>query len=395
MKQRPKAFWIILTAGIILRLILVFALPLYPEETFLPGYNDEPMHLNYVRYIAENKRLPVWTEEESKANPLVDEFPQSPLYYVIAAPAYRLGEWIKPGGGIIGARMVSVLFGVAGSLIVYWICLKIIGKRRAALAGMAFVTFSPNMALFTSLVTNDSLLYCLSALSFASIIALREFVGGSLRQIKTGLVLGLAVWAKISALSLYPLAWLVVGEETRWRDAWRARLRVFIAVGVVILPLVVWNLVQYGQFIPTVSITTPEESRGIGGAGVEHPVTAITCLARTAAQPLEQVWGSIPEKLMTTIWVVIGAIGLSVGALSLKHSPSRWLIFWGLLFPVAALIFYNFRFFQIEARLLFPAMAPLAVIVAAGMSRLKIPIGWQCVIWGAPLIVVFGNKIMR
>ncbi len=392
MTRKPKTLWVIIVAGVIIRLFLVFSIPLYPEQTFLPGYNDEPMHLNYVRHLAEEKSWPIWDAEASKLTTLVDEFPQPPLYYLIATPAYQLGEWISAGGGLFGARLVSLFFGIVTSLIIYWICKQMLGDRRGARAGLAFATFSPNLVVFSSLVTNDSLLFCLSALAFGSIVFAYKGIGGAVRQVKTGLFLAIAVWAKMSALAMLPLVWFATGRVPREGEAWQARLRTGLTAVALILPLFVWNIAHYGQVVPTVSIYTPEESGNIG-TGFEHPVKAVAYLARTAAQPFDQVWGSIPEKGTTILWLSMCAGVFLFGLWHLRDMEVRWLVLSGFALPVIALIYYNFRFFQIEARLLAPAVASVAIIIAAGMRRLSIPVGWQCVIWGSPLIVTISWRL--
>ncbi len=386
MSNQPNTFWIILAAGLILRLFFVVNLPLFPDENPLPGYNDEPMHLNYVRYVAEKMRWPVWTDAESHANPLIDEFPQPPLYYAIAAPAFKLGEWFTEGGGLYGARLISLLFGVATSLVAYWICGKVLEDTRGGLAGMAFVTFSPNLVIFSSLVSNDSMLFCLSAMAFASILLMRENSGSTTKQTQSGLLLGVAVWAKMSALALLPLTWFAIRRERPQNSTFLARWGSLTIAIITIIPLIIWNLTHYGEIVPTVSVYTPEECGFVGGGGIFHPITAVAYLARTAVQPFEQVWGSVPEKLITIFWCIMGMIVFVVGVTKLRNSQSKWLVLWGVALPVLALVAYNFRFFQIEARLLAPAVASISIIVAAGLNRLKIPIGWQCVIWGAPLV---------
>lgn len=388
MTRQPTSFWLVLISGILLRVFIALKLPLYSADNPANGYNDEPMHLNYIRYISEWRRLPVWTEAESRVDPLIDEFPQPPVYYVIATPAYKFAESLNAGSGLVGARLVSIFFGIIAALIVYWVCQKLLNDRTSSLAGFVFMLFSPNPVIFSSIVTNDSALMAFSSLSFASILLVRNNVGGSIRQIKTGLLAGTAVWMKMSAVSLIPLLWFGSGKGSPAPNAWIQRERAFVIALAVISPLIVWNLAHYGQLIPTVSIYTPEEIN-VTTVGVKQPVAALIYLARSSCQPIQQVWGGLIEKTLTSLWLLFGAIFFSAGIWSMRKSEERWLLLTGLALPFMALMIYNFRFFQIEARLLAPASAPISVLIAAGMSRLRIPVGWQCLIWGAPLAVIF------
>ncbi|GAG30145.1 unnamed protein product, partial [marine sediment metagenome] len=84
---------------------------------------DEPAHYNYIKYLAENSRLPVlqmgdyphdYLEEikakhfppEMSIEPLRYEFHQPPLYYILATIVYKLFA-----GRLLPLRLVSVLLG--------------------------------------------------------------------------------------------------------------------------------------------------------------------------------------------------------------------------------------------------------------------------------------------
>lgn len=383
MPDRPPAFWIILSAGFLIRLALLLTLPLYPEENSLPGYNDEPLHLAYVKHINEHWSWPVWTQTASDSTNLVDEYPQPPLYYLLAAPLYRLSQVISADAGLIGARITSLICGMITLYLIYTVGYIATLNVQTALAAVGFAAFSPNTVIFSSLVTNDALLMLLSALVFIMLfdqLVNKDSVG------RAGIAIGLAIWAKMSALTLLPLVFLW-GREQPKRTKWQARKRVLFFAGLIATPLILWNFIHYGQVVPTLSIYTPEESGAIRDGGWLRPLMSLTYLARTASQPMQQIWGTSPEKLSSLLWVTGLGAALWVGMLGLFSLKNKSLIIWGILLPFTALMIYNIRYYQIEARLLLPALAPLSILVALGSVKLRVPLIVQCLFWLMPLVL--------
>ncbi|MFQ5814293.1 MAG: glycosyltransferase family 39 protein, partial [Anaerolineae bacterium] len=131
---------------------------------------DEPAHYNYVKYLAENYRLPVLRMgdyphdylEEIKANrfppemsiePLRYEFHQPPLYYVLAAVVYKLFA-----GKLLPLRLLSVLLGCCLLWVAYHVAKEIFpGDEALALGATAFVAFVPMHIAITAAVNNDTL----------------------------------------------------------------------------------------------------------------------------------------------------------------------------------------------------------------------------------------------
>jgi 4-amino-4-deoxy-L-arabinose transferase-like glycosyltransferase len=373
---RDRTFLGLLATGILFRVILLLFIPLYPENSPLPGYNDEPMHLQYVREIASTGRIPVWTEQESRSNPLIDEYPQSPLYYLLAALPYKLGETIRQGWGIYCVRFLSVMLGILGALFVRLAAFRFSNNLQVADSAFAFALLSPNMVLFTSIVTNDAALIALSGIAFFCIFRFELGTGSDRKWWRLGSVLATSVWAKISGISLLPLGFFaglgLAGKTLNWKEG----ARILGMSLVICAPLFGWNYWHYGSLVPTTSIYTPAETLGLSEGGLYHPVMAIKYFLRTAAQPLEGAWGGGAEKMTTVIWVATFGGLLLIGWRELLRSKKRGyqLIFYGLALSLLALAAYNFRFFQMEARLLAPAAAPVSIMIAYGAERVGLPV---------------------
>jgi hypothetical protein len=247
---------------------------------------DEAGHMAYVLFLVRNARLP--DQLKGTAGEVPGEGHQPPLAYLLMTPA---AEWL-PGktrrvvltpnpdfvwnGGTSPAafsrgsqelwpwqgvplawhlaRAVSTLLGVV-TISGTW------GLARAlrpdwpalALASAALLAFNPQFLFASGLVSNDPLLFALSALLlWACAHALRG--GAFVLRLSPAVVLGgllsLALVTKQSALLLVPLAVLTLLLPPLSRD-WRARLRKLLILAVLCALLAGWwyarNWWMYGD----------------------------------------------------------------------------------------------------------------------------------------------------
>jgi hypothetical protein len=187
---------------------------------------DEPAHYNYVRYLAERGRFPVLHFgdyphaylEEIKAlrfptnmsiDPLRYEFWQPPLYYMLAAPVYRLFD-----GSLLALRLLSVVLGAGLIATAYAIVLSVRpGDHTLALGTCALVAFIPMHLTVMSSVNNDTLAELLLAVVLLLLIRLANQPGseggrvaGSTYLLATGLLLGLGLVTKATVYVAIPLA---------------------------------------------------------------------------------------------------------------------------------------------------------------------------------------------
>ena len=111
--------------GLAIVLLAYLALgTLYATATPAWQVPDEPAHYNYVKYVAENRTAaraadraitrPNYLEEikasafppPSRSTPIRYESHQPPLYYVLAATVYRLGQGVLGSGASDRALVV-------------------------------------------------------------------------------------------------------------------------------------------------------------------------------------------------------------------------------------------------------------------------------------------------
>jgi len=153
---------------------------------------DEPAHYNYIKYLAENYRLPVlqmgdypheYLEEikarqfppEMSIEPLRYEFHQPPLYYILAAALYKVSA-----GRLLPLRLLSVLLGCCLLWVAYHVVKEIFPDDEAlALGTTAFVAFVPMHVAMAVVVNNDTLAELILALILWMLARYVRLVGWS------------------------------------------------------------------------------------------------------------------------------------------------------------------------------------------------------------------------
>ena len=259
---------LILAAFLVLATAYNVAVPLLEKP-------DEKWHYPYVQNIARGRGLPVYGEGAWN-----QEGGQGPLYYVLAAAAtfgvddsdfdilarwnpfytpledrprndnpnrfiHTAGEdWPYRGATLALhlARQVSVLMGALTVLGAYLIIREIFPARRALAAGAAaVVAFNPMFLFIASAVSNDVTVAATASLAAWAALRLARRDSHLLRQSALlGLLLGLALLSKTSAVALAPLAGGALLYRA-WRDrSWRALLLGGLTVALVTLTVTGW-----------------------------------------------------------------------------------------------------------------------------------------------------------
>jgi 4-amino-4-deoxy-L-arabinose transferase-like glycosyltransferase len=383
---------------------------------------DEPAHYNYVRQIADDQRLPVlrmgdWQQayqDELKARgfdpALLDrldtvqyEDHQPPLYYLLQAPVYVLTD-----GDLLALRLISVLLGVGVVICtwaVLWVCLP--RYPYLALSGAGFVAFLPQHLSILGSVSNDALAELITGLT---LLAMALYLGNSRRlagdnsapprsmpPLTLGVLVGLALTTKTTIYFLGGIAVLAVllrWRRERWPWQRAARHLVAVLIPALLIGGIWWvrNMSVYG---------------GLDFAGLQrHDEITIGQTRRDAY--IEQVCGGstrvyLENMVRTTFhsfwgqfgWmavpmpphvyrVLLGGMIVTLAGIVPFGWRNRWprslsdpqramLVIFGAVIGcvVAAFGFYNLDFVQFQGRYLYPALIPLAFLVAIGIG------GWM------------------
>lgn len=353
---------------------------------------DEGAHLAYVAHLATEHSLPVFEPSSGSY-----EAHQPPLYYALAVPVY----WLADGqGGHTALYAVRVMSAAIGAGVIY--LLFLLGRRFFANLGLAPVAvaavgaFVPmHVALFVA-VSNDGLLILLATLAlYLSLEAVDEGLSPA-RAALLGVVLGLGMLTKTAILPFAAVAMAAAVWGMRRAGRLPGRVvgqRLALLVGVGLLLSGWWlarNVALYGdplalkRFLEVFGRTSHAPSYFADHELLSPWQFRLMFLLLTHLG----FWGMFDnlEEYMPWWFHGLGAalVGLAVlglvrvAASARRGSDGGWRprgAQVAVLAVVAALVVasylsFNARFFQAQARYLFPAMGPYAAFAVMGWRGL-------------------------
>ena len=375
---------------------------LYAVYTPLWQVPDEPAHYNYIRSLATGYGLPVLEPgdydqallsdltslgfpSEFSIDPLEYEDHQPPLYYLLAAPVYRLFQ-----GAVLPLRLFSVVLG-AGLLLAAYLAVQTVFPDRPELAlrTVAFIAFIPQHVAMMAGINNDALGELVVALILwaAAAYVVRRYD----RPWFIGILLGIALVSKTTAYP--PLAAIFFAAVLRWRIERRKVSWLLAQAGWLLVPAVVisapWfirNGITYGWSDPfglvrhdMVVVGQPRSYDWLtmyGWGGL---------LSRLGQTTFHSFWGQfgwmgvvLPSRIYQLLALI--SVGLSVGFVWWLFDSRRQRLLreqkicLGVFLAagtltVAAYIWYNLGFVQHQGRYLFPALVPLGLAVALSADQ--------------------------
>ncbi len=396
---------------------------------------DEPAHYNYVRYLIEQRALPVLRPgdydfaylERIKAARFPPDLPidairyeshQPPLYYVagaiVAAP-------FAPAARPVVLRLFSVVLGACLLWVTYRTVIAIVPEQPAwALGATAFVATVPMHVALTAAISNDTLAELIVGLVLLTLVRriMTGAASGWAGDVRLGLLLGLGLWTKTTDYVLLPLTAFVLLAPPLWRrlrreadgesiaQALAATVRAVGVALVLALPWFVRNASVYGGF----DVLGLARHDSIMGA---QPHTA-DWVARLG-------WGGLAREFATTtfhsFWAQFGWMGvlvderiyLALGVLSALAAlglvgfcvrdcrrltnRQQWalaVLAASTLLTVASYLWYNIQYVQHQGRYLFPALIPLGTFFALGLWALldRVWAWWVAALLGLATVVV-------
>jgi hypothetical protein len=418
---------------------------LYSTAVPLGEGPDEPGHAAYAFFLARTGRLPV-----QRADPRQSDVPgeghQPPLAYALAAP---LALWLPPqerrldlignprftwvGGAEVNVvahgsreylpwggtelawhlmRLASVALGAVTVLFTYLAARTIdyrlqiadcrLGSTQSAIPLLAagLVAFNPQFLFVSALVTNDALLAALSA-GLLWLVIRTDGRRPSWEAIAIGMVLGLALLTKQSAMILIPIAMLGVirrdGREAGERREHKALVRFTtplllrsLAPSLIVLMTAAlvagwWytrNWWLYGDLLGLAAFRGEFATQPFQIGSLAAWIAALAQLHASfwarfgwmnVAPPAWALW------LIGTI-ELIGLAGLIRVALATRRDSERRSVagYW----PLVALLTLAFAWiisFALttglvawQGRLLFPALPAIAILLAKGIENAKL-----------------------
>lgn len=422
---RRRGFLALVLAGYLL-LATLYA-------TRVPIWNapDEPAHYNYIYAIAVEHYLPTLRvgdyDQALLARLTHDKFPpadsvaslryeshQPPLYYLLASPILAAAQTASLRAQVVSLRLFTV--GIGGLLILATYRLTRLLFPRSDVAGLAaaaFVAFVPQHLFMTAAIDNDALAELMLAITM--ILAIEDVAerGKSQRDVRAGIVVGLAVLTKlVAAVSALLIVAGILGAALlapERRSALRhAPLRI-ARVALVSLIVSGWwlvrNLIVYG-------LGDPFGLRRHAEVVAGQPLTGHLSLGLVRQMGLtlfHSFWGQfgwmgIPYADRTydvlggfSALIFLGIIlffwralttrpasGFFLGTELVSPSgiPTVYSLAQLIAFAILALeillvaggvVFYNLRYLQPQGRYLFPTLPALAIFVVAGIAELFNP----------------------
>lgn len=366
---------------------------------------DENEHLEYVAYVAQHGRLPLFTRHGGNGPGF--EFHQPPAYYTLGALAYRVAP---PGARLLVVRGVSLACGL-GVLALAWAGVGALfpNRREVQTLVVGLLALSPWHQGMGAGVNNDALAGLVGAAIFWAVARLGARPGGLFAPLLLGALAGLAVLTKATVMLLVPVclgaAWQFAPKKTG------ARVRDVLTCGAVMLAMCgpwLWrNAALYGDPLALGAISerfahngssienfrsvdaltygravgqillctafgilggpntalrylTPFSSRGPIGLQALNPLAAFSILLLIlvcALASLCAILGFVRELRELKSWPAPA-----------KRAGLWWLL--GALLVIAWLLRFNMQFFQAQARYLQPTIVPLALAFALGWRNL-------------------------
>jgi hypothetical protein len=389
---------------------------LYDWATPIFEATDEGYHFAVIRWIAQGRGLPV--QDPAQGADWEQEGSQPPLYHVLSA---GLTFWINssdwpqvfvrnpflqhiPGtpqnvnfyrhtpdqafpyhGTTLAVHLIrwfSLGLGALTVAGVYRLAVAVFPRREGLpFLATALVAFNPKFIFVTASVNNDNLLMLLSTLILIVCLQAMQPNGRwRLRQdIGLGLLLGLAALTKVSGLVLWPLAALAVGwrvlkrERRSWGiGIWKLGFESLFIFGPALLVSGWWfwrNQQLYGEWLGLTTMVAIAGPRAIAlpdlireeWYGFYRSYWDVFGLFTI----LSAGWVHRIFDALTT-WALLGGTWV---ALRRRTWPRPEPLLLGLfcLLTLAGVVRWTMQTFASQGRLMFGAIAPLSIFMAAGI----------------------------
>lgn len=366
---------------------------------------DEGAHLEYAKYLAQNKSFPIF--EPKGANAPGYEFHQPPLYYALAAVGYAA---LPATAADYAARGISLVCGLL-TLVFLWHSIRLLFPEDKILAPLATglgALWPLHIAVGAS-AGNDAIAGAMCAGVFWSIARMAKRV--ELEQDSwqdaaiIGLFCGLGMLSKSTALVISIAGIGAAWQLSRGSKNTRAFVPPILVTGTMLLicgPWLARNTALYGDplaariFDEAFKNSSPRPQALIAATGVSllkyiralFVILFATCWGffggpNTAVQMLNpfgtrgprfEAYSALPLMLfpfLATIVALWGFVKWKIQDWKTSDLPDESriaLLWWGVGFFLAilALARFNLIQYQAQARYLHPALLPMCLVFALG-----------------------------
>ncbi len=376
---------------------------------------DEIWHFSFIRVLAAERALPV--QPAQGKDMWLREAGQPPLYYILAAPLVAALDtadfpgWVRfnvahpavtatsesdapnvfihtpreefPYTGAVLTvhllRLLTIPWGAATVVGAYLVARQVAPSRpRLALTAAALTAFNPHFIYISSVVNNDATTACLSTFALWLIMrmgretrSLSLCLQKNLVSVSLGIILGLALLSKVSALALLPLAALAL--LLAWRRERDARALLTRAVAIFGLTALIggwWyarNWMLYGDPLAW--------NVWLADIGVQ-PI-ALLELIRQFGHVGSSYWspydGLFPAPVFWALGLAAALAAVGWARMVVRRDArAEGLLLAGAWFVLlfASLVRYMTTTPSAEGRLLFPGIAAFSLLLALGWAAI-------------------------
>jgi 4-amino-4-deoxy-L-arabinose transferase-like glycosyltransferase len=370
------------------------------------GAPDERQHANYARHIAGGEGFPVFHPQAADLYETYQSH-QPPLYYLLCAPLARIAnhndeaeKWLL--------RLVNVLLGGITIWLVFKGITRFGGSEQIAVIAACTTAFLPMFVAISSAVTNDMALYLVVAI-LMNRIAAGWNSGWSWRNcILLGLVLGLGLLTKTSAILVFPVA--LAGLIMRNRPSLGKIAACFLIAFAIASPWLMRNQILYGDPLAIGAFRQASVGNLPASVAISELGAATYWFSWVGASAVKSLWGvfgyfdvylseALYRLLSAAAVLMLAGLMLSWKQMEPDAKAMHKLNALLFLFVLAGFISYNMNYYQAQARYLYPAIFSISAALATGIwalaggERRRVwALGglWILLLLGVDVFVLFG-----
>lgn len=392
-----KQFVYLLALAALVRIYFVLVTPFYwnGEQGSLQAFNDEPAHINYVKYLMKNHVLPVQTQniqDEDALKTFEFEYYQPPLTYDIFSTAGSiLGISPDSYNLVLTARFINLILGLL-SIFYFYLLVNRLFQSHVAIILSYFYALSPVHIRHSSAFSNDVLLWLLLLILFHSILT--DNWGGYKKIILEGLILGAALLTKSSGLVVVGVYLVLMAINYKNYQRWLTPVLIALLMA---SPYFIRNYSLYGEFLG-ISISHGAYTLGLSSLNPTLWFKFFRSLIISSSFPYDTV--TIPLLLKAPAYIVWACIIFLSLILSLKNiwqKKNRLTtaipeITWILSFT--AMLVYNWNILMVEFRVIYFAF-PMTLIILGDYVRLEhrktlVAVILLAIIYPLLLVLIYG-----
>jgi len=344
------------------------------------GAPDELQHVNNIQTFMDGK-LPVLDVKDPHLGAHYQAH-QPPFFYVLAAgwsKAFGYQTLESQGAGLT-LRSLNVLIGCANVLGVFYLGWWGFHRRDVALCGAAFAALLPMNLALSGAVSNDPLLYCLCTWSLALTALCLRHGWNRKRAIVLGMLLGLAFLTKTTSIALVPALLIATYGSGAVKPTLRQIGAVVLIAFILTTPWWLRNQELYGDPFAmkafNLAFKDSPSPQSIVATGHFTWADVLNESGSRTWRSLIGIFGYMDIRLPDLVYRVVAAmlVLLAMGAFLLLRKPD-WkqyrptlVLMFSMMFVVFMLyLAFNAKYFQPQARYVFPAIGPSSVFLGLGI----------------------------